>query len=50
MIEDYHAGTANPTNNPNYETSSDTLETLNLELCAEITSVAAAALIELADG
>jgi hypothetical protein len=48
MIEDYHAGTANPTNNPHYETVNDTIETLNLGLAARIAAVAAAALVELA--
>ncbi len=49
MIEDYHSGAGNPTNNPHYETTGDTLDTLNLELGAQITRVAAAALVELAD-
>lgn len=49
MIEDYRAGAWNPTNNPNYETTDDTLETLNIELCAQITRAAAASLIDLAD-
>lgn len=36
-IEDYVKGTANPTNNPNYHRSSDTLDTLNLAFHAEAT-------------
>ena len=49
MIEEYRPGDMNPTGNPNYETPNDTLETLNLTLCADITRVAAAALAELAN-
>lgn len=49
MIEEYHSGTANPTDNPFYETPGDVLETLNLELGAQITRAAGAALVELAD-
>jgi hypothetical protein len=39
----------NPTNNPNYHASGDKLDTLNLEFLTEVTKVAAAALVMLAN-
>jgi len=49
LIEDFNLGGASRTNNPNQETPNDTADTLNLELCTEITTAAAAALVELAN-
>jgi hypothetical protein len=49
LIEDYRSGVWNPTNNPNYHSPTDRLETLNLALCARITAAAMTAMVELAD-
>jgi len=48
LIEDYNAGASNPTNNPNYHSPRDTIDTLNFELCTQITRVGAAAVVDLA--
>jgi hypothetical protein len=50
VIEDYGTGAdGGPDGNPNYHSSSDTLETLNLEFGTDMARAAAAALAVLAD-
>lgn len=36
-IEDYVSGKSNPTNNPNYHSTTDKVSTLNLTFHAEVT-------------
>jgi hypothetical protein len=49
LIEDYDTGTCRPTGNPTYHTPGDDFGVLNLDLCASITRVTAAALVTMAD-
>jgi hypothetical protein len=49
LIEDYDTGVCRPAGNPTYHTPGDDFDVLNLDLCASITRVTAAALVTMAD-